>query len=149
MLQSDLCDYSDAFIVVKGTITVEGANNRNRENRSLAFKNNAPITNCISKINNVLIKNAEDLDAVIPNSIEYTKNYRKITGSLQNYYRDERNNPRVNPPVGNDPPTFNYNADPIANCTLFKYKGSIIGKTPDNDDDDNNTKEAETAVLLK
>ena len=66
MLTSDLCDYIVAYIVDKGTITVEGANNRDRKNRSLAFKNNAPFISCISKVNNVLIDNAEDLDIVMP-----------------------------------------------------------------------------------
>ena len=66
MLQSDLCDYSDAYIVVEGVTTVEGANNTGRKNRLLAFKNNAPFISCISKINNTLIDNAEDLDAVMP-----------------------------------------------------------------------------------
>ena len=65
MLQSDLCYYSDANIVTKGTVTVTRANNRDRKNRSLAFKNNAPFINCISKINNVLIYNAEDLNVVM------------------------------------------------------------------------------------
>ena len=85
MLQSDLCDYSDAYIVVKGTMTVTGANNIDRRNRSLAFKNKAPCISCISKINNVLIDNVEDLDFVMPmyNLIEYSENYnRKTTGSL-------------------------------------------------------------------
>ena len=48
MLQSDLCDYSDACIAVVGKITVEGENNRDRKNRSLAFKNNAPFISCLS-----------------------------------------------------------------------------------------------------
>ena len=48
MLRSDLCDYSDAYIVVKGNITVEGATNRDRKSRSLAFKSNAPFLSCIS-----------------------------------------------------------------------------------------------------
>ena len=69
MLRSDLCDYSDAYIFVKGIITVsatDGANNiRDKRNRPLAFKNNAPFTSCISKINGVLIENAEDLDIVM------------------------------------------------------------------------------------
>ena len=79
MLHSNLCDYSDAYIVVKGIIIVTGANNRDRKNRSLAFKNNAPFISCISKINNVLIDNAEDLDVVmlIYNLIEYSKKYSK------------------------------------------------------------------------
>ena len=67
MLRSDLCDYSDAYIVVTGTITVKGDNNVNRKNRSVAFKNNASsFISCISKINNVLTDNAEDLDLVMP-----------------------------------------------------------------------------------
>ena len=54
------------------------------KNSSLAFKNNAPFTNCISKINNVLTDNAEDLDVVmlVYNLLEYSKNYRKTTGIL-------------------------------------------------------------------
>ena len=84
MLRSDLCDYSDAYIVVKGIITVEGAEHRDKYNRNLVSKNNAPFISCISKINNTLIDNAEDLDIVMPmhNLIEYSKNYRKTTGSL-------------------------------------------------------------------
>ena len=91
MLRSDLCDFSDAYIVVKGTITVSGTTSRNSKNRPLAFKNNTPFINCISKINNTLIDNAEDLDIVMPmyNLLEYSKNYRKTTDSLWNYYRDE------------------------------------------------------------
>ena len=66
MLRSDLCDFSDAYIVVKGTITVAGGGNSSRKNRPLAFKNNAPFIGCILKINNTLIDNAEDLDVVMP-----------------------------------------------------------------------------------
>ena len=78
-LRSDLCDYSDAYIVVKGDITLEGDNDANKRNKNLAFKNNAPFINCISKINGVKIDNAEDLDVVMPiyNLFEYSKNYRK------------------------------------------------------------------------
>ena len=59
----------------------------------MVFKNNAPFINCISKINGVKLDNAEDLDVVMLmyNLLEYSKNYRKITGSLWNYYRDETN----------------------------------------------------------
>ena len=79
MLRSDLCDFSDAYIVVKGDITLEGDNDANKQNKNLAFKNNAPFINCISKINGVQIDNAEDLDVVMPmyNLIEYSKKYRK------------------------------------------------------------------------
>ena len=82
MLRSDLCDYSDAYIVVEGDITLAKTNGReiiNKRNRFLAFKNNAAFTSCISKINNVLIDNAEDLDIVISmySLLENSKNYRK------------------------------------------------------------------------
>ena len=62
----------------------------------MVFKNNAPFINCISKINGIKIDNAEDLDVVMPmyNLLEYTKNYKKTTGSFWNYYRDEPNNDR-------------------------------------------------------
>ena len=94
MLRSDLCDFSDAYIVVKGDITVTNPNNAKR-NKAVAFKNNAPFISCISKINGIKIDNAEDLDVVMPmyKLLEYTKNYRKITGRLWNYYRDEPSDP--------------------------------------------------------
>ena len=60
MLISDLCDFSDVFIVVKGDITVTEPDTAKR-NKSAAFKNNAPFVNCISKINGVQIDNAEVL----------------------------------------------------------------------------------------
>ena len=89
MLRSDLCSFSDADIVVKGIITLTKTDGRvfiDVRNRFLAFKNNAPFTNCISKINNVLIENAEDLDVIMPiySLLEYSKNYRKTTGGSWN-----------------------------------------------------------------
>ena len=60
MLRSDLCDFRDAYIVVKGIITLDGESNTNKRNKSVAFKNNTPFINCISKINGVLTDNAED-----------------------------------------------------------------------------------------
>ena len=63
MLRSSLCDYSDPYILVKGNISVynTAANNINKEN---IFKNCAPFTNCIGKINNIQIDNAEYIDIV-------------------------------------------------------------------------------------
>ena len=92
MLRSELCHFSDAYIVVKERIAVTHPDDANY-NKKLTLKNNAPFTFCISKINNTLIDNAEDLDIVMPiyNLLEYSKNYRKTTGSLWNYYRDEPN----------------------------------------------------------
>ena len=94
MLRLDLCNFSDAYIFVKRTITVTNPNNAKR-NKAVAFKNNAPFINCISKINGVKIDNAENLDVVMPmyNLLEYSKNCRKTTGSLWNYYRDEPSGP--------------------------------------------------------
>ena len=112
MLRSDLCDFSDAYIVVKGDITVTNPNNAKR-NKAVAFKNNAPFINCISKINGIKIDNAEDLDVVMPmyNLLEYSKNYKKTTGSLWNYYRDQP-------------------SDPLStNSESFKYKTNITGNT--------------------
>ena len=65
MLRSDLCDFSDAYIVVTGKMTVTNPNNDAYDKR-LAFKNNAPFSRCILKINNTLLDNAKDLDVVIP-----------------------------------------------------------------------------------
>ena len=132
MLRSDLCDFSDAYIVVKGNITVtkkifttddieapnatatNTANDNAFGEKKLVFKNNAPFINCVSKINGVKIDNEEDLDVVMSmyNSLEYSKNYRKTTGRLWNYYRDEPNNPPFKSPVGNNPPSVHYSADP-------------------------------------
>ena len=122
MLRSDLCDFSDAYIVVKETITVTGGTDSSRKSRPLAFKNNAPFTNYISKINNVLFDNAEELDVVMPmyNLLEYRKNHRKTTGSLWNYYRDELSDD------AND--NINSNKNTI-NSESFKYKTSITGST--------------------
>ena len=82
-LYSILCDYSDAYILVKGNITVNntaaaGAD-ANNTNKKVIFKNCAPFTNCISKINNTQIDNAEYIDIVIPmyNLIEHSDNYSK------------------------------------------------------------------------
>ena len=91
MLRSDLCDYADAYILVSGTITVTGNHPRDRENKPVILKNNAPFVSCITRINGELIEDADDLDIVMPmyNLLEYSKNYRKTIGSLYNYYRDE------------------------------------------------------------
>ena len=143
MLRSDLYDYSDAYIVVKGDIILTKAIKRRPidiRNRFLAFKKSAPFTNCISKINNVFVENTEDLDIVTPmyNLLEYSKNYRKTTRSLWNYYRDEPNNLLLN----------NYNADLIPNSESFKYKSSITGKTSDaNQENNKNTEQENTKIF--
>ena len=133
MLRSDLCAYNDAYIVVKGDITVKRAHNRDRKNKSLAFKNNAPFVSCISKINGVLIENAKDLDIVTAmyNLIKCSKNYRKTTGSLWNYYRDEPNTD-------------------ITKSPSFKDNNNLVEKTPNNDNGNNNViEDMKIAVSLK
>ena len=142
MLRSDLCDFSDAYIVFKETITLTKTNERgfiDIGNRFLAFKNNSPFTNCISKINNVLIDNAEDLDIVMPmyNLLEYSKNYSKTTGSFWNYYRDEPNSG-----LGGNNNNVNYS---IKDSKSSDYKTSITGKLEGN----NAEKEVEIVVPLK
>ena len=139
MLRSDLCNYSDAYIVVKGTIIVIRPNGTKR-NKSVAFKNNAPFNNCISKINGVKIDNAEDLDVVMPmyDLLEYSKNQRKTTESLWNYYRDEATNSLS------------------SNSESFEYKTSITGNSYNVGDDEEGydankvgKNEAEVVITLK
>ena len=134
MLKSSLCDYSDAYILVKETITIAGAGadaaSRQVEERDkgVAFKNCAPFTNCISEINNTQIDNAKDIDIVMPmyNLIECSDIYAKTSGSLSQYFRDEPN-------------------DNLADSESFKFKIKITGKTPNN----NNVKNVEIMVPLK
>ena len=87
MLRSDLCDFSDAYIVVKGTITLEGDSDAKKRNKNLAFKDNAPLIKRISKINSVQIDNAEDLDVVMPiiiylNTVEITEKQQTACGTI-------------------------------------------------------------------
>ena len=134
MLKSSLCDYSDAYILVKRTIPITGAGadaaarQAHDRDKGVAFKNCAPFTNCISEINNTQVDNAKDIDIVMPmyNLIEYSDNYAKTTGSLWQYFRNEPN-------------------DDIEDSESFKSKIKITGKTPDDD----NEKDVEIKVPLK
>ena len=122
MLRSDLRNYADAYILVNGTITVDGTNPRDRQNRPLVLKNNAPFISCITRINNELIEDAEDLDIVMPtyNLLEYSKNYRRTIRSLCNYYRDELND---------DANVDNFVNNNVVSSNAFQYKNKIIGNT--------------------
>ena len=155
MLRSNLCNYSDAYILAKGTITVKapGVNNdadniRDKRNRPLILKNNAPFVSCITRINGELIEDADDLDIVMSmyNLLEYSKNYRKTIGSLYNYYRDELTND------DND----NFAKIKVVNSEAFKYKNKITGNTYNVDAaaqgydvNKNGTQEIELAIPLK
>lgn len=65
MLHSDLCDFSDAYIIFKGTITVDAKRGANRNidihNRKLVLRKCVPFTSCLSKVNNILLNNAESV----------------------------------------------------------------------------------------
>ena len=88
----------------------------------MILKNNAPFISCITKINAELIEDAEDLDIVMPmyNLLEYSKNYKKTVGSLNNYYRDE-----LSDDVGDD----NFANINVVDSNAFKYKNKITGNT--------------------
>ena len=129
MLRSNLCNYSDTYILVKGTITVTalGANNgskniRDKRNRPLILKNNASFVSCITRINGELIEDADDIDIVMPiyNLLEYSKNYRKTIGLLYNYYRHE---------LSDDAEDNNFDNIKVVNSNTFMYKNKIIGNT--------------------
>ena len=94
MVRSRLCDYSDAQILVKRTITLERATAAapNNANKKVIFKNCAPFTKCISRINNTKADDAQYIDVVIPmyNVIEYIDNYSKTSGILWQYCRDKQ-----------------------------------------------------------
>ena len=113
MLRSNLCDYSNAYILVNGTITVAGNNLKDKQNRPFLLKNNAPFIS--TRINGKLIEDADDLDIVMPmySLLEYSKNYRKTIGSLYNYYRDE---------LSDDADNNQFNNIKVVNSNTFKYK---------------------------
>ena len=115
-------DYSEAYILVSGTIRITGtgadhaATQVDERNKGVTFRNCAPFTNCISEINNTQIDNVKYTDVVMPlyDLIEYSNNYSKTLGSLSQYYRDESN-------------------DNIANFESFQFKVKITGNTTDAD----------------
>ena len=145
MLRSSLCDYSDAYILVKGNITVnntaaEGAAANNTD-KKVIFKNCAPFTNCISKINNTDIDNAKYIDIVMPmySLIEYSDNYLKTSGSLWQYCKEI--------PAGDDEGNiviFNGTND----TDSFNFKSNIIGKTAANNNDGNIAGRVDVEIMV-
>ena len=131
MLKSSLCNYSDTYIPVKGTITFagagdnDGARQADERNKEVISKNCASFISCISEINNTQVDDTKDLDVVMPmyNLIEYSDNYSKTSGSLRQYYRDEPN-------------------DNLTDSESFKSTIKITGSTRA----DGNTKDVEIAV---
>ena len=138
MLKSSLCDYSDAYIFVKGTISVNNTAAAgaavNNTNKKVIFKNCAPFANCISEINDTQVDNAKDIDIVMSmyNLIEYSDNYAKTTGSLWQYCKDI-------------PARKNNNEFTGGNTTdSFNFKAKITGQTGNG-----GTKDVEIIVPLK
>ena len=130
MLRSSLCDYSDAYILVRGNITVnntaaDGAAANDAGKKFKIFKNCVPFTNCISKINNTQIDNAEYIDIVMPmyNLIEYSDNYSKTSGSLWQYCKKV-------PAVDDNGAIVNFNGTNATNS--FNFKTKITGETNNN-----------------
>ena len=141
MLRSSLCDYSDAYILVKGTIdvnntTVAGAD-ANTTDEKVIFKNCAPLTNCISEINNTQIDNAKDINIVMPmyNLTEYSDNYFKTYGSLCQYCKDIR-------AMDNNNAIVNFNGADATDSVNSKAK--MTDQTGDDE-----TKSVEIMVPLK
>ena len=135
------CDYSDAYILVKGTITVTNtaadAATANNINKKVICKNVAPFTNCMSEINNTQIDNSKDIDIVMPMHylIEYSDNYAKTSGSLWQYCLDI-------PALNDNNEIVNFGQNNLINS--FNFKAKITGQTVDD-----GTKDVEITVPLK
>ena len=124
ILRSDLCGYSDVYIVAKGRITIESINIINqRANEKLTFKNNGQFRPCLSEINNIFIDKAEDLDIVMSvyNLLEYSDNYSITSRSFWNYLRDQVRD------VSNENDGANYrvNNNKTTTSKSFEYSFSI------------------------
>ena len=115
-LESSLCDYSDAYILVTGYIVATP----NNEAMQVARKNCTPFKDCRTEVNDTFVDYADFINITIPmyNLIEYSDYYSDASGSLWGFKRDEIVN---NADVTNDD-----------NAPSFKYKASIIGNTGDN-----------------
>ena len=139
LLNSSLCDYSDAYILVKGTITVNNTAaadaDADNTNKKVIIKNCAPFTICISEINNTQVDKAKDLDIVMPmcNLIEYSDNYSETSGSLWKYCKDI-------PAVDNNNAVVNFTDNNLTDSFNFKVK--MTGQTGDD-----GTKNVEIMVL--
>ena len=145
MLRSSLCDYSDAYILVKGNITVNNTAGSgaaaNNTNKKTIFKNCAPFTSCISKINNKDTDNAEYIDVVMPmyNLIEYSNNYSKTSGSLWQYCKEIS-------AINNNGAIVNFNG---ANATdSFNFKSKKIGRTAADNDNDNIAERVDIEIMV-
>ena len=128
-IESSLCDYSDAYILVTGNIALAGSD----DNIKVAFKNWAPFEKCRTEINGTFVDDAQHINIAMPmyNLIEYGDHYFHIPGSLWQFKRDEieRNN--------------NLTVD---NSSSFKYKSNFIDDT---DEDGANRKKESVKIVVK
>ena len=143
MLRPSLCDYSGAYILVKGNITVNTTDRAaaNNTNKKVIFKNCALFTNCISKINNKDIDNAEYIDIVMPmyNLIEYSENYSKTSGILWQYCKEI-------PAVNNDGGIADFNGTNATDSSNFKTK--ITGQTAANNNNGNIAGRVDVEIMV-
>ena len=137
IIKPNLCDYSDAYILVRGDIKIADI----AADTNVAFKNYAPFTTCATHVNDEHVETAENFDIVMPmyNLIEYSHNYSDSSGSLWQFKRDES--------------AINNSGNPLnvalGNSTSFKYKASLLGKGTDADGNDRSLKNIKLVVRLK
>ena len=144
LTESRLCDYSDAYILVTGNITVTrtiatvaGGNHQKKQPfaaaTQVAFKNCTPFKTCSKEIDVTLVDETDYIDIIMPmyNLIEYSDNYSDTSGSLWDFERDE---------IVDYANVTNDDNDPS-----FKYKASLIGNT----ETDGTRKGVKIAVPLK
>ena len=135
MIRSNLCDYSDAYIFVKGTITVLNTEDAgaavNNYNKILIFKKWTPFTDCITKINNTPVDGAQKIDIIMPmyNLKECSDAYLKTSGGLWQYYRGDEPALNTNGEIIDLPANIN-------NSAPFKFKQQITGQAGNNDTKD-------------
>ena len=125
-MKSNFCDYSDAYSLVKGDITVTAA-----LPTQVSFRNGAPFIKCITKIDGTTIYDAEDFDLAMPmcNLIEYSSNSSETTGSLWFYSKDEASNFNVDIANGNTLKFFNYRTRLLENTVANKANGILKNAT--------------------
>ena len=135
-LLHQVCDYSDAYILVAGDIKVAAIG----ADTNVAFKNFAPFTRCATQTNDEHIDTAENLDIMsMYNLIEYSDNYSETSGSLWQFKRDQQSMNNAGNPV-------NFAKD---NSPSFKYKSSTLGKATTSDGNDRSLKKCKNSRPIK
>ena len=136
VIKPNLCDYSDAYILVTGHRKVAGI----AADTNVVFKSCAPFRRCVTHINDEHVETAENLDIIMPmyNLIEYSASYADSSGSLYQFKREES-------PMNNNGNSLNV---ALNNSSSFKYKASLLGKATDVDGNDRSLKYTKMLVPL-